>query len=370
MYRVVLLPALAWFSLAAQAPPPEAILKQAITSHQSGDIDGAIREYREYLKLRPDSFPARANLGAALARAGRYDEAIEEYNGALAIQPHNPQLLMNVGLAFFKTNRIAEARERFEAALSAIPGNRQVTLLLADCDIRMGDNKKAVELLTPLEKDNLNDQAFNYLLGTALIRDKQADKGSIVIDRILRNGDSAEAHLLMGTTRMFALDYSGSVPDLKKAVELNPKLPEAHSYYGQALLGTGDQQGAGVQFRKELELNPTDFLANLELGVLAKQDQNYAESRSFFERALRTRPGDLGVRYQLATINVATGKNEEARKELEDILTQAPEFTEAHISLATVYYRLKRKTDGDRERATAQKLLAEKQAAQPRGESK
>ena len=38
---------------------------------------------------------------------------------------------------------------------------------------------------------------------------------------------------------------------------------------------------------------------------------------------------------------------------------------EAHVSLATVYYRLKRKADGDRERATVLKLNAEKQAAEP-----
>jgi hypothetical protein len=35
------------------------------------------------------------------------------------------------------------------------------------------------------------------------------------------------------------------------------------------------------------------------------------------------------------------------------------------VSLATVYYRLKRKEDGDRERATAQRLTAEKQAEEP-----
>ena len=40
----------------------------------------------------------------------------------------------------------------------------------------------------------------------------------------------------------------------------------------------------------------------------------------------------------------------------------SPEFLEAHISLATVYYRLKRKADGDREKALVQKLTAEREA--------
>jgi tetratricopeptide (TPR) repeat protein len=55
-----------------------------------GDLDGAIRAYRDYLAVEPDSVQARSNLGAALARAGRYDEAIAEYDRALQKSPDNP----------------------------------------------------------------------------------------------------------------------------------------------------------------------------------------------------------------------------------------------------------------------------------------
>ena len=42
-----------------------------------------------------------------------------------------------------------------------------------------------------------------------------------------------------------------------------------------------------------------------------------------------------------------------------------PDYAEAHVLLASVYYRLNRKSDGDRERAVAQKLSAEQQAKEP-----
>src|SRR5437763_1864900 len=82
--------------------------------------------------------------------------------------------------------------------------------------------QQAIARLAPFEKESADDAAFNYLYGTALIRDQQAARGATVIDRILRQGDSAEARLLLGTTKMFANDYAGALPDLKKAVELNP----------------------------------------------------------------------------------------------------------------------------------------------------
>jgi tetratricopeptide (TPR) repeat protein len=351
--------------LALAQPAAEKQLQQAIALHQSGDFEGAIREYREYLKARPDSMPAHSNLGAALAHVGRYEEAIEEYRAALKGDPRNAPVMLNLGLTYYKTDRIPEAAQRLEAVAALGKPSSQATLLLADCYLRMGEYQKAIGLLSPLEKDNAADPGFNYLFGSALIRGGQPDRGGVLIDRILRNGDSAEARLLLGTTKLFALDYAGAVPDLKRAVELNPKLPGVHSYYGQALLSTGDPAGAGVEFRAELEQNPTDFMANLQLGVLAKEDQNYAESSHYFDRALKCRPGDPGVRYQVATIALAQDKVEDARVALETLTKESPNFTEAHVSLATVYYRLKRKPEGDRERAIVQKLLAEQQAKQP-----
>jgi tetratricopeptide (TPR) repeat protein len=148
-------------------------------------------------------------------------------------------------------------------------------------------------------------------------------------------------------------------------VELNPKLPDVYSYYGLSLLATGDMNGAAEAFRKELESNPNDFVSNLQLGVVLKQEQQYDQARSFFDRALRVRPRDPGVRYQIATLDLLTGSVEDARAKLEALTKETPHFVEAHVSLATVYYRLKRKADGDRERELVLKLNAESQAAQP-----
>ena len=130
------------------------------------------------------------------------------------------------------------------------------------------------------------------------------------MDRILRDGDSAEARLLMGATKMSVQDFAGALVDFKKAVELNPQLPDVYSYYGMALAATGDTPGAAVAFRKELESNPNDYTSNVQLGILLKQDQNYAEARQCFQRALRVRPGDAAVRYQLATLDLQDGRTE------------------------------------------------------------
>ncbi len=76
------------------------------------------------------------------------------------------------------------------------------------------------------------------------------------------------------------------------------------------------------------------------------------------------RPDDPGALYQRASVRVLQGKTEQARLELERLVKDYPGFTEAHVSLATVYYRLKRKEDGDRERSTVRRLQEEDQKRQ------
>jgi tetratricopeptide (TPR) repeat protein len=344
------------FALASEQEPPEKLLQRAISEHQAGDKASAIRDYRAYLKLRPDAVDARSNLGAVLASTGNYTEAISEYQAALKRSPKNPRIWLNLSLAFYKSGQISRAATELEALHTVQPGNKQVVLLLADCWLRMGEDNKVIALLTPVEKQDEKDMAVAYMLGTALIRSKQVDRGQQMIDRILRNGDSAEARLLMGTAKLNALEFNDAIADLQKAAELNPALPDVYSYLGRAHLEVEDNTAARADFEKELVRNPNDFESNLHLAVLLKDAQEFDRARKLLDRALLVRPGDLATLYQVASLDIAQGEFEKARVLLEQIVKEAPQFREAHISLATVYYRLKRKSDGDRERQIVQQL--------------
>lgn len=347
------------------APGVDPGLQPAVRLHASGDLEGAEREYRLYLKVHPASIEARSNLGALFARLGRYEDAISEYKAALRVAPKNPGVRFNLGLALYKANRFSEAIPEFAAAHASSPDNRQVVLLLSDCQLRQGENRRVIEVLDSVYNSDPNDMAVAYLLGTALIRDNQVERGQSIVDRILRSGDSAEARLLIGTTKMMARDYAGALVDIAMAAELNPKLPTVHSYHGRALLQTGDIAGATTAFEKELHTNPNDFEANLNIGAILRQEQSYERAKPHLVKALTLRRRDPAVLYQLAALELGQGRVDQARQHLEALTLREPSFVEAHVTLATVYYRLKRKVDGDRERAIVQKLNEQIQAQQP-----
>jgi tetratricopeptide (TPR) repeat protein len=343
---------------------PRELLQEAVAFQQQGHFQEAINDYKTILRQFPNLAEVRSNLGAALAANGQYEDAIGEYKRALATKP-NIEVQTNLAIAYYKSGALPLAEKEFQSVLKRRPADVRSAKLLADCLLQEGENKKVIELLDPLATSNPGDQAISYLLGAALVRDNQVARGQVLIDRIFQAGDSAEARVLMGATKMQANDFAGAREDLQKAIELNPGLADANAYYGLALMSTGDTAGGRDYFRKAVALDPNSYLANLRLGVLLRQDQEYDEAAPYLQRALRVRPGDLAARFQIASVLLSTEKTNAALAQFESIVKEAPLFSEAHVALATLYYRLKRKADGDRERSLVEKLTAAQQATQP-----
>ena len=349
----------------AQSEDPKALIEGALADHKTGRFPEAIAAYQRFLEIQPGNVEIRSNLGAALSHEGRYAEAIDQYRQALAVDATRTAVRVNLALALYKAWEIAEAAQELEKVVAGQPGNKTARLLLADCYLRTGQFKKVVEALAILEPTAADDHAVAYLMGMALILDEQPARGQVLIDLILRAGDSAQARLLMGVTRLMAAEPAAARDDFARAVELDPSLPSAHASLGQALMQLGDTDGAALQFQKELEGNPNDYDANLYLGVILRQGQRYPEAMSRFRRALSVRPASSTARYQVGSLHLVLGDVEQARQVLETVVAEEPKFVEAHVSLATVYYRLKRREDGDRERAIAKDLTRDIQAEQP-----
>src|SRR5580704_8695257 len=300
------LPALLLFAavpLWAQSQDADTICAHAVELHRSGDVEHAVPEYQKCLAQRPGAPELRSNLGAALAGLGRYTEAIEQYGQALRLAPENPGLRLNLALAYYKSGEIAKAAAELESLHSEQPNTSNVTLLLADCYLRSGEFKRIIDLLVPLEEQHRDDQAFAYLLGMALIRDGQVGKGQSIVDRILRDRDSGEAHYLIATAAFVNRDFPVAVAEFQKAIQINPAMTSIESWYGQALLETGDADGAADAFRKELASNPNDFESNEKLGAILSARRKFEEALPYLQRAVLVRPGSQEARSALARLS-------------------------------------------------------------------
>jgi tetratricopeptide (TPR) repeat protein len=370
MWRIATIVLLAWSLtgavVAAQtADDLDQMLAQALDRHQAGDLLGAVEAYKVVLQTSPDRADVRSNLGAAYVALGQYEDAFREYREAVRLEPGNPTYHFNLALALYKAGEPEQAIPGFEQTLKMAPANRGAVLMLADCYLQLERDADVIALLTPRGAEFPDDLAYAYMLGMALVRTGDEESGQILVDRVFRAGESAEGHLLMGMAYLNKKDYASAVPELKRAVELNPELPKALGLYGRALLGSGDQESAAREFQRALTVNPNDFEVNLQLGGIRQRQQRYDEALTYLNRAEAIRPGDLGVQHALATVYLGMGQPERALGLLEHVVAEAPDFLDAHVLLATTYYRLKRKEDGDRQREIVARLTAEQQAKQP-----
>ena len=354
--------------VSAQDTAVDQAFERATQAHQNGDLEGAVRGYTAILEKYPARVDVRSNLGAAYSALGRYEDAIDQYKRALLIDGGNVAIRFNLALAYYKAALFAEAVPELEKFTAAAPNGPQLNnarLVLADCQVRLGEYKQVIQSLSPLAETDRDNRTLAYLLGSALIGDGQLDKGQAIIDRLFRHEDSAEAHLLMASILLLADDAQTALKEARRAIELNPKLPAVQAWYGRVLMRLGDTEKAKVAFRNELATNANDFESHLYLGVLLRQDKQLDEALSHLQRAIQLRPREQYARYHLAAVYVAAGKPGEALPLLEGVLKEHGDFVEARVLLASVYYRLNRKEDGDREKALIQKSNADQQAKPP-----
>lgn len=344
---------------------PMALARRAVELQQSGNYPEAANTYRKLLALRPDDVATHVNLGVVLVHLGRFDDAIAQYEAAAKLLPGDPRIALNLALAYEKSGRLAEAERRFSALHETAPENAKITMLLADCHLQMDDYRRVVELLQPLEARNSGDLGFDYMLGTALLQSGRISEGQVLLDRILRNGDSAEARFLLGT-RMFASgDYPAAVKQLGSAVALNPSLPQLQSLYGQALLNTGDPDAAAAAFRRELARNPNDYASNLRLGQILLVRKQASEALPLLRRALLLRPQSAQAEQALAEALVDAGKFQEARPHAEAAAKANPDSAAAHRTLSAVYTGLHLNAEAARERTIAESLARRAAASDP-----
>ena len=88
---------------------------------QKGDLEGAVKVYRELTRLSPNSAEAFYNLGLALKQKDDFQAAEVELRKATALDPALPEAHFTLGVVLWQTGRPEEALESFKAIVEQPP---------------------------------------------------------------------------------------------------------------------------------------------------------------------------------------------------------------------------------------------------------
>ena len=99
---------------------------------ERGDLDAALREYQEALRLHPAEPSAWQRAGAVLTQLNRPGEAIPFLEKAIQLAPAWPEPRRRLGLALLSQGRSAEARAVFLTLIPLMPATAEGQRDLAD----------------------------------------------------------------------------------------------------------------------------------------------------------------------------------------------------------------------------------------------
>lgn len=255
--------------------------------HDKGDLDGAIAEQREAIRLQPDNAGAHTNLGEVLRLKGQLDEAIAAHREALRLEPGIAEVHTNLGHALSDKGdhegAIAELRE----ALRLKPNLAIAHNILGQVLRHLGDDDGAVVEYREALQHQPDLAAAHENLGKVSLAKGDLDSAiNHFRDAVRFKPDNANFHVSLSDALSRKGDFDGAVVAGREALQLQHNDASAHAALARALSGKGYQVGAINEFREALRHHPDDPSAHIQLGEVLWMNGNYNQAVDQFQQAI------------------------------------------------------------------------------------
>jgi tetratricopeptide (TPR) repeat protein len=313
-------------------------LRMAFDYLKANDADSATREFQAVLALDPKNTDAYENLGVIAFVRRDYPKAEEYLRKALAI---NPALVKTQGLLGICERRLGQssAQALLEKSFPKLKEKNlrlQVGMELASIYYQGGDLDRAASVmhsLVDLDSDNVevlylaqqiySDLADDTLNKLAILGPGSARMQQVIAERLINGGD-----------------LKGAMEHYRKALEINPRLPDVHYELGEAILQSGQtdpstQAEAEKEFRAAAALEGDTASLECQFGRIAFLQNDTDQAYAHYKRAFELNPGETEAQIGLGRLLMVKDKPEEAIKFLRLAVQSDPLNAEAHYRLAT-----------------------------------
>jgi serine/threonine-protein kinase len=279
-------------------------------------LEEALRYYTAAVALRSDSPAAHLSLGVALRRLGRLDEARDAFAKAIRLQPDSPDARNGLGTAYLEKGEL-------DAAIAAFG--------------------EAIRLDKDYATAHLN-------LGSAWHGKGRSDRAIPCYEQALRlQPDLADAHYSLGNIWREQKRYDAAIAAYEQALRCKPDYGKAQNNLGLTLRDSGRSSPECVQaFRKAIALDPALPQPHFNLGDVFQKEGRLDEAIDEFRRAVALKGDVPGFYMSLGTALAHKGRLDEAADAFREAIRLKKDYAEAHSNLAGALYKL-----GELDRAVA-----------------
>jgi len=268
-----------------------ALLDQAKMLVQGGDPQGALSLLERADLHAPSASEIHALKGVCLALLAKPIESAEEFDQAIALRPNYAPTYLSSGLAFANFDDLDRASARLSTALRLDP--------------------------------HLPGARFNYAL--VLARAGKYAESEEQVD--IEFADKQKKEPALDLWRLKARDvyyqkkWQDTIDAYGKVLEFQPNWPEAYFAIGEAFYYLNLPQKSMPELEKAVALDPEKFKAHELLGKLYQDAGRQQEAIAQLEQAHRLQPNDREAIYRLYRIYVHNGdtiNSSHLQKELQD----------------------------------------------------
>ena len=261
-------PQLAQTLLATYPNQWEVLFLNAQLASTDGEFQKALSLCSRSVTLNPDNPQSQRLLGSTLSRFGRLREAKEHLQRSIALGNTEPEVhyeLARVLLGLGDSDPAQDQMREFQRLKNAQSEKTQAAGKAEEADqaTRQGDAQKAVELYQDALASDPNEPLLYYKLAKALEKIN---------------------------------DVAGETSALKRAIDLNPELPEAQNQLGYLALREGNSAEAEQHFRAAVHASPSYVVAWINLAATLAAESRWKDAEDAVNRALEIDPENVQAR--------------------------------------------------------------------------
>jgi tetratricopeptide (TPR) repeat protein len=314
----------------------------------------ALGEFQKAVQINSSNISAQRSLGRIYMEDHRPEKAAEALLAAERLSPGDSDLKLDCATALLEANRLDQAGKMLSVVADADRSARAQSLMgeLDEKEGKIQDAAAHLNRAVQLEpsEDNAWRLGAEFLrhwtfaaaetefaaasqkfpesdrlrLGLGLARFGDAEYAEAIpefADLLKRNSDSEMYAELLGMLCDAPLE--ASVPDCGALVEYanaHPHNARVAVYAASFLMKQNDDKNtrfARKLLRGALAANPDLPEAQLEMGVILQDDENWADSIPYLERAVRLKPNLAQAHYRLSRAYAEIGRRQNALTEIE-----------------------------------------------------
>jgi tetratricopeptide (TPR) repeat protein len=253
-------------------PRDAARSSQRLLYGRKGQLDRAIEDFDQAIRLNPNFAEAYVKRSIAHALKGQPDRAIEDLDQAIRLNPNYAEAFNYRGANYARKFQLDHAIADFDKAIRLNPNFAEAFSNRGNAYRRKGQLDRAIEDLDQAIRLNPNYAQAFYNRGTAYDRKGQFDRAIEDFDQAIRlNPNNVAAFLDRGNEYRAQGDFDRAIADYSEGIRLDPRLTFVLLNRGVAYYYVGSLPKALADLNQASELNPKGAYTALWLDIVNKR---------------------------------------------------------------------------------------------------